>query len=279
MTNSLLTNTSAQVALQNLRSVNRDLAAVQNEVATGQSVSNARDNAAIYAVSQVIEADVRGFESISETLNLGESTVAVARTGAEQITDLLQDIRGLVVSAQEENVDRTAIQAGITENINQITSIVSSAQFNGLNLLENGATDVNILASLGRDATGAATTSTITISAQDLDTATGGGLAAVAAIDVDVADPSGALATIDAGIQTAIDAAAAFGAVERRLEVQDEFVSTLIDNLRAGAGALTDADLEAASARLQSLQVQQQLGVQALSIANQAPQVLLGLFN
>ena len=279
MTNSLLTNTSAQVALQNLRSVNRDLAAVQNEVSTGQSVSNARDNAAIYAVSQVIEADVRGFESISETLNLGESTVAVARTGAEQITDLLQDIRGLVVSAQEENVDRTAIQAGITENINQITSIVSSAQFNGLNLLETGAADVNILASLGRDATGAATTSTITITAQDLDTAAGGGLEAVAGIDVDVADPSGALAVIDTGIQTAIDAAAAFGAVERRLEIQDEFVSTLIDNLRAGAGALTDADLEAASARLQSLQVQQQLGVQALSIANQAPQVLLGLFN
>ncbi|MEL7490451.1 MAG: flagellin [Pseudomonadota bacterium] len=278
MTNSLLTNTSAFVALQNLRTVNRDLADVQNQISTGKSVSNARDNAAIFAVSSVIESDVRGFESISETLNLGTSTVAVARGAAEQITDLLTEIKGLVVSAQEDNVDRAKIQTGITETVNQITSIVNAAQFNGLNLIQNGATDVDVLASLDRASDGSVTASSITVAAQDLDTATGGGLAAVAAIDVDVADPSGALATIEAGIQTSIDAASAFGASQRRIEIQDEFVTGLIDNLRTGIGALTDADLEEASARLQSLQVQQQLGVQALSIANQSPQVLLGLF-
>ena len=278
MTNSLLTNTSAFVALQNLRTVNRDLAEVQNQISTGKSVSNARDNAAIFAVSSVIESDVRGFESISETLNLGSSTVAVARGAAEQITDLLTEIKGLVVSAQEENVDRAKIQANIGETVNQITSIVNAAQFNGLNLIQNGATDVSVLASLDRAGDGTVTASSITIAAQDLDTAAGGGLEAVAAIDVNVADPSAALATIETGIQTAIDAAAAFGASQRRVEIQDEFVTTLIDNLNSGIGALTDADLEEASARLQSLQVQQQLGVQALSIANQSPQILLGLF-
>ena len=386
----LTTNTSALVALQNLRTTNQSLDQVQNEIATGLKVSNARDNAAIFSISTVIESDARGFQAISDTLNLGISTVAVAREASESITDLLTEIKGLVVSAQEDNVDRDAIQNDVVQLRNQIDSIVNAAQFNGLNLLQ-GTGNVDVLASLDRDASGSVTASSISVQRQSLETtagaavagaltgstgANGGGDAAAAlvatgnnftlvaaggatagnvfevdidgrnfayevqtgdtvddigqglanlitdagltgiaatnaagtvtianttgstvAIDANANDGTGgglgglqsfnvstaagadaALTAIDGLIQTAVDAAAQFGSSQKRIEIQDNFVSDLIDNYRSGISALVDADLEAASARLQALQVQQQLNVQALSIANQSPQALLQLF-
>lgn len=386
----LSTNTSALVALQNLRTTNQSLERVQNEISTGRSVSNARDNAAIFSISTIIDSDARGFQAISDTLNLGTSTVAVAREAAETITDLLSEIKGLVVSAQEDNVDRDTIQTDVNQLRNQIDSIVNAAQFNGLNLLQGGG-GVDVLASLDRDASGAVTASSINVQRQSLETTagvavggalagstgvngagdsaaglvangnnftlvaaagategnvfevnidgrnfayevqagddandigqgianlitdagitgitatnasgtvtianatgstasieaeandgTGGGLGALQGIDVSTAaGADAALAEIDELIQVAVDAAAQFGSSQRRIEIQDEFVSNLIDNYRAGISALVDADLEAASAELQALQVQQQLNVQALSIANQSPQALLQLF-
>ena len=158
---SINNNSNATVALQNLRSVNKNLAAVQEQISTGKKISNAKDNASIFAISTVIKSDVEGFKKISDSLNLGSSTVAVARGAAEQVTNLLTTVKGLIVQAQESNVDRVKIQTDISQLRDQINSIVGAAQFNGLNLV-SGTGSVDFLASLDRDASGNVTSSSIT---------------------------------------------------------------------------------------------------------------------
>lgn len=420
---SILTNNGAMVALQTLKSINSNLTETQNAISTGKSVGTARDNAAVWAISKVMESDVKGFQGISDSLNLGESTVAVARNGAETVTDLLTEMKGKIVASQEQNVDRGKIQTDIVALKDQINAVVGAAQFNGLNLLSNrettaGSGTVNVLASLDRSSSGvsasdiavvkkdlgttassvtggtvanltAATTlnatqsSTLAVTtpiaagqiysiglagtdadsstftaadyttgttaadaqkimyiARDGDTAgdiakglaqafaiysaeegldtdvlnitatgsslnvtstatdatdtvaaridtltsptavtIGGGLEKLNDIDVSTdAGADSALVAIEFMIQNAIDSAASFGSAQGRIETQSNFISSLTDSLKSGIGTLVDADMEEASARLQALQVQQQLGVQALSIANQAPQSLLSLF-
>lgn len=204
---SILTNTSAMVALQTLKGVNTNLNQAQNEIATGKSVGSARDNAAVWAISKVMEADVKGFSAISDSLSLGESTVAVARKASETVTDLLTDIKKKIISAQEDNIDRGKLQTDIAGLRDQITSVVNSAQFNGLNLVNgsvadsinaNDRTGVDILASTDRDSGGKVTTRMIGVDAQNLSTTAGISLEATAlAVSTDggdegVIDPTGA---------------------------------------------------------------------------------------
>lgn len=514
---SILTNNSAMVALQTLKSINGDLAKTQSMISTGKEVGSARDNSAVWAISKVMESDVKGFKAISESLSLGSSSVAVARNGAETVTDLLVDMKEKIVAAQGENVDRTKLQADVDALTNQISSVVGAAQFNGLNMLK-GTDAVNVLSSLDRASDGTVSSANITVARQDLSTdagvygtgadlsanitaadganslagvagnqfsnagntmtialaattagasntynlqvagetvtftsaATGNtatsiadgitaalnaagieGISATAATgtitltslskfddvevnfsttdatatanvngggaggagagftgetiaarastltfsttagvaegdgyrasiggvnydyvagpgetfedvarglktvidgagianistnvkqdestgawilqidndsatdlaltdagaaggtatgglvgldNLDVTSDEGvaaALANIETYIDTTIDAAAEFGSSQGRIDTQAEFISNLTDSLKSGIGALVDADMEEASARLQALQVQQQLGVQSLSIANQAPQTILSLF-
>lgn len=487
---SILTNNSAMVALQTLKSINGDLSKTQSMISTGKDVASAKDNASVWAISKVMEADVKGFKGISDSLSRGESTVAVARQASETITDLLTDVKGKIVAAQEGNADeRSKIQTDITALTDQIKSVVGAAQFNGVNLL-SGDTDLNILSSLDRGNDGAVTAASIAVGAQDLsftDATFGAGDALVAptiavatvdsdAIELDVAiagtsdgtgegiaiingqeitfaegadalgtqanlinaindaeiegitavadgvanitiesevafgtttfelgagtsgltavaeadileraetavfgaapvaegdsyrislgannfeyvaaegdgmedivnglkaaiDADGnadistqvrenvsgqwelaidnggaaavtlasagnaedgvasgglkaletvsvesdetaaaALTAIEDLINTSINAASQFGSAQGRIETQGDFISKLTDGLKSGIGALVDANMEEASARLQALQVQQQLGVQSLSIANQAPQSILSLF-
>ena len=516
MNNTLLTNNSAMVALETLRGINKDLADVQAEISTGKSVSNAKDNAAIWAISTVMSTDIDSFKQISDSLNKGSATVGVARSAAESATNLITEMKELIVSAQDDlNADdRARIQADIDAKRDQIATTVRAAQFNGVNLVQ-GTEDVTFLASLDRQSDGTVDTSNINVGRQDLTTSAGvfgtslnnvesaafatvdasgtnGGTTDPAAgknlqftivaanansysltingtqlnytsdasattqeirdalaaqvnalgiegltVDTTVADeltlrnespftsitasatsdtPANLTATendavavpgadanavltlaqrattvdfsttaaieegrgfrltlggdsftyvagknettadIARGLKTAIDsasvdgvtaqvqydsvndvwslavddatggqalaivandgegtasgglfgldqisvataadaaaaldnietllgnsisAAAAFGSDQARIESQSEFVTQLSDALTSGVGTLVDADLEAASARLQALQVQQQLGTQALSIANQSPQSLLSLF-
>lgn len=169
---SILTNVGAMVALQNLQSINNSLVDTQNEISTGKSISDAKDNSAIWAISKVMESDVAGFQKISDSLALGESTVAVARQAAETVTDLLTEMKGMIVSAQEDNVDRAKIQNDVAALREQIISVVSAAQFNGLNLVDGTTTQTTVLSSLDRDNTGTVTASHITVNGQDL--ATGG---------------------------------------------------------------------------------------------------------
>ncbi|WP_400085208.1 flagellin [Yoonia sp. R78084] len=509
---SILTNNSAMVALQTLKSINNDLSKTQSMISTGKDVASAKDNSAVWAISKVMESDVKGFKAISESLSLGESSVAVARNGAETVTDLLNNMKEKIVAAQGENVDRTKLQSDVKAISDQIASVVGAAQFNGLNML-SGTQSVNILSSLDRSSDGTVAPSNITVDRQDLSTdagvygtgatladnvttTLGGNLAAdgtgdafsnganileatvagtivagqtynfqiagetvsftttttatddlaaglTAAINaagieditadvtasvisisstskfddvevntsgngaatfalqangvtaaaattntqtinaraselafsttagvsegdsyrasiggvsydyiagpnetfedvarglktvidgagienistrvtqdeatgawilqidndgaaqtltddgaaggtatgglvgldkLDVTTDEGvaaALANIETYIDTTIDAAASFGSSQGRIETQSDFISKLTDSLRSGIGALVDADMEETSARLQALQVQQQLGVQSLSIANQAPQTILSLF-
>lgn len=276
---SILTNNSAMVALQTLQSVNSNLAKTQDMISTGKAVATAKDNSAIFAISKVMESDVSGFKAVSDALSLGESTVAVASAGAEQITNILNDIKEKVVAATGENVDHAKIQNDVDELVNQVTSIIGASQFNGANLLNSAGGDVTVLASLDRDAAGAVTASNITVASVDFEASLVGTTAILDDIDVSTATAADtSLAAIETHIQTAVDGAAALGASARRLSDQNEFVSKVSDAIKSGIGALVDADLEEASARLQALQVQQQLATQSLSIANQAPQAILSLF-
>lgn len=166
---SILTNNSAMVALETLRGINKDLAMVQSEISTGKKVSSAKDNAAIWAISTVMSTDVESFKQIQDSLNLGNSSVGVARSASEQVTSVLQDMKELIVSAQEENVDRSKIQTDISALRDQIGSIVGAAQFNGLNLIDGSSTDdVSVLASLDRASNGTVSASYINVARADL---------------------------------------------------------------------------------------------------------------
>ena len=278
---SILTNNSAMVALQTLKSINGDLSKTQSMISTGKEIASAKDNSAIWAISKVMESDVAGFKAISDSLSLGESTVAVASAGAEQIVETLKEMKQLAVAAQSENVDFTKIQADMDEKAAQVASIVAASQFNGANLLAtdvdgNGGTGLNVLSSLDRVGTAAPTPTLITVDSVDFeaDVDLVGNLTAI----TDTATAATALGELETFLTTAIDGAAALGASAKRIDSQNTFVSKLSDALKSGIGTMIDADMEEASARLQALQVQQQLGVQSLSIANQAPQTILSLF-
>lgn len=217
---SILTNNSAMVALQTLKSVNSNLQQTQSEISTGKSVSSAKDNSAVWAISKVMESDVKGFKGIQESLSLGESTVAVARNASETVTDLLTDIKSKIVSAQEENVDREKIQTDITALTEQIKSVTGAAQFNGLNLV-SGTEDVNILSSLDRSGSGDVTASNITVSRQDLGTGkgtygstavTGTDLTALGSVNGGASGTSGAQAGLNAQIQITEGSSTGFAA-------------------------------------------------------------------
>ncbi|MEP6019333.1 MAG: flagellin [Paracoccaceae bacterium] len=277
---SINTNNGAMVALQTLKQVNKDLSSTQNQISTGREINSAKDGSAIWAISKVMEADVAGFKTISDSLSVGEATIAVASAGAEQIVSVLEDMKTLAVSANSETADFTKIEAEMAEKQAQITSIIGASQFNGANLLAtdvdgSGATGLTVISSLNRVGSGAPTIATIDVATTDLEANLDvAGRTAIA----DVATAATALGEIEGFLETAINGAASLGASSKRVDDQSEFIGKLTDAMKSGIGALVDADMEEASARLQALQTQQQLGIQALSIANQAPQSILSLF-
>lgn len=282
---SILTNNSAIVALQTLKSINSNLAKTQDEISTGKSVSTAKDSAAIWAISKVMETDRSAFKSIQSNLNVAEATIATARNGAEQISDLLREMKDLAIGAASDTADFSKIQADISVKKDQITSIINASQLNGVNLLKeepiSGQTSFTVLGSLDRtNGTAATAAAQIVVTALDFETSmdfTAGAAGEVTEI-TDRATAITALGEIEALIDIAISGAADLGAAGKRVTDQSNFVGKLADSLTKGIGALVDADMEAASARLQALQTQQQLGIQSLSIANQAPSAILSLF-
>ncbi|TNJ47458.1 flagellin [Phaeobacter sp. B1627] len=279
---SILTNNGAMVALQTLQSVNQNLTDTQNAISTGKEIETAKDNAAVWAISKTMESDIASFEAIEDGLAMGDATVAVASAGAEQIVEKLVEIKELIVSAQAENVDHDKIQTDIDSKVDQIESIISAAQFNGANLLtstiDGTATEMGVLASLDRVGAGGTVTSTdITISAQGFDSSLD--LAADLTSISDTDSAASALAEIETFLQTAISGAAALGAASARIDDQAMFVASLVDSMTLGVSTMTDTNMEESSARLSALQTQQELAVQSLGIANEAPQALLQLFN
>lgn len=401
---SILTNTSAMAALQSLKATNSSLAKAQDEITTGLKISGARDNASTWAIAQTMRSDVASFKQVSDSLNASIAAVGTGVDAAEQISDLLTQMKAKVTASMAAGADTTTIQTDINALTAQMQSIVDAAAINGLNFVGSSA-GADVLSSLTRDSTGAQSASFITVAGYDLSTGTvgtargafaganftaaaGGDLLAFsvdagaaapetvtldatnfavgdklsitvgnkttsytitqadldattpedviavklkAAVDamgvagfsldydssapgeiivnndgtdavdqnvafqlkpansgglstltnIDVSSAAGraaALGAVSTAADTVNDAAAGLGSAQARLEAQAGFISKLTDNFTTSIGAMVDADMEEASARLTALQTQQQLGIQSLSIANQTPQTILSLF-
>ncbi|KIC32988.1 flagellin N-terminal helical domain-containing protein [Leisingera sp. ANG-S5] len=266
---SILTNNGAMVALQTLKSVNNNLEETQNQISTGKEVGMAKDNSAVWAISKTMESDIQAYEAVGDALNFGEATVAVASSGMEQIVETLKEMRELAVAGVSQNVDHAKIEADLAKKKEQIDSIIDSASFNGANLLDTAVTSqLDVLGGIS------ATADVITVSAID----TGASLSTGTISALTSANADDVLTQIEALLTFAIDSAAQLGADSNRLSDQNDFVSKLTDSLKSGVSTMADTNMEEASARLKALQTQQQLAVQSLSIANQAPQTLQQLF-
>lgn len=281
---SILTNNGAMVALRTLGSVNDDLEMTQTAISTGKEIGSASDNAAVWAISKTMESDVAGFEAIEDGLAVGEATVAVASAGAEQIVEKLTEIKELIVSAQSETTDHATVQDDIDSKVAQVTAIIGAAQFNGANLLKEEIdgtnTQLGVLASLDREGAGSGGTITaveITVASVGFDSSLDLASPNLTTI-TDTASAGSALTEIEGFLQTAIAGAAELGASSARLSDQSEFVSNLVDSMTLGISAMTDTDMEEASARLTALQTQQELAIQSLTIANEGPSTLMQLF-
>jgi flagellin len=271
---SVNTNRGAMVALQTLNSTNRDLVKTQNAVSTGLKVATAKDNGAIWAVANKMRSDVSAYDRVLESNSTAQSRVDVAIAAGESIMELLNEMKGKALAASQPGLStaaQTAFNADFVQLRDQVTSIVANATFDGSSMV--AAAPVAAV-SLGDSAGG----NSITVAGASL--ALGGATVTVTATSTIT---TAALATTALGLANAsIDLLgtqlATWGAGAKRLDAHNRFVSKLQDSLTAGVGAMTDADLSKESARLQALQVKQQLGVQALSIANGSAQTALSLF-
>lgn len=266
---SVNTNQGAFIALQSLNQTNRGLAQTQNRINTGLAVSGAADGASTFAIAQGLRADVGGLNAVQGSLDRSISAVDVALNASESISALLIDLRETATSAADPGLDagsRTALEDEFKQVLNQIDSIIASAEFNGTNMISSAATSVVAIDGSGN--------SVFSVSGSDLSGMT-------ATIQSTFASATSAASTV-ARIETAATSLngllSNLGAGQNRLELQSEFTSALRDTLEVGIGNLVDADLARESANLQALQVRQQLGLQALGIANQAPGAILSLF-
>ena len=268
---SINTNTGAMIALASLNATNKRLDQVQLRVSTGFKVNGAKDDASTFAIAQNMRAEIKGLDAISLSIANGISVTDVAIAGTESISDLLVEMKAKAIQANQSSLNAAQSQAldlDYQSMLEQLNTIVSSAQFNCINLLNNTlATDVAIL--IKTDGT------TTTVSRSDLRTST----LNIAATEIGtLAGAQASLSLLDAAMNTVNLALAKLGSDFRKLDVQEIFTIKLQDVLRSGVGNLVDADLARESAQLQSLQIQQQLAVQALSIANANPQIILSLF-
>ena len=270
---SILTNTGAMTALQTLTTTNKNLEATQSQISTGKKVATAQDNASSWSIAKTMQSDVSSLSKVKEGLVSASAMVGTARSAAEQISDMFSEIKDKVAQAQQPDADTAKIQADVDGLTQSIADVANAAQYNGINFVGAGGANQDVLTGINRDGAGVVTAQTTTVAAVDLDALAGSGAAGT--FDVTVA---GTLDAVDTALDSTNAAAAGFGTTQNQIERQSEFVSSQVDALKTGVGALVDANMEEASARLTALQTQQQLGVQALSIANQAPQNILSLF-
>jgi len=263
------------IALQNLNQTNSDLQQVQQRINTGLAVSSAKDNGGVFAIAQSMRSDVAGYKSVSQSLDLAASTVDVALAAGEAISDLMVEMKEKALAGADTSLD-TAARSALNEDFkalrDQLDTIVDNAEFNGTNLIDGSQTP-GITALANADGSN-------TVDVDDENFSLGGSivtLAATASFNT-AAAASGLVGTIETSLDNLNSSLARLGTGAKALEVHKTFVGQLSDALEKGIGNLVDADLAKESARLQSLQVKQQLGTQALSIANSAPSSVLGFF-
>lgn len=271
---SVNTNTGAMIALQYLNKTTSELNAAQNHINSGLKIATAKDNGAIFAIAQNMRGDVSAFHAVSDSLNRAISATDVAMNAGQAVSDLLVEMKGKAVAAADASLD-TASRNALSEDFealrDQVTNILENATFNGVNLVDGTSTSLTALISADGG-------STITIDGEDMSLSgsivtisTTGSLSSASAA-------STMIDTINTSLENVNAALARLGSKSKQISIQNEFISKLIDTLNGGIGNLVDADLATESAKLQSLQVKQQLGVQALAIANSAPAIALSLF-
>jgi flagellin len=275
MSFSVNTNVGAMTALQYLNQTQGQLSQVQSAINSGLKVADAKDNGAIYAIAQNQRGSVAGYQSVLNSLNNGSSAVDVALSAGQSISDLLIQMKQQALSAADPSLDtasRQALNANFNALLGQITTIVNNAEFNNFNLVNGSTNSIQCLAS--SDGTRRVTTqaenmslsgSIVTVTSTASISTQSKASALVSAIQTSLTNVDSALAKLSAGAA--------------KFSIQATFTQKLSDTLTQGIGNLVDANMAQESAQLQSLQVKQQLGIQALSIANQAPQSILSLFH
>ncbi len=271
---SVNTNVGAMIALQNLNSTSSELMNTQTRISTGLKVASAKDDGAAYAIAQTQRATVSSLDAVKDSLSRGSSVVDVAMSAGSSVSDMLTQLKEKALAASDTSLDttsRTALNADFASIRDQVTKTLSNATFNGINLV-NG-TNSTITALANSDGSGK-----ITVSGQDM--SLGGSIVTLsAAAGFSTATSAAALlTTIDTSINNVSASLASLGTSSKALENHASFVGKLQDSIQAGIGNLVDADMAKESAKLQALQTKQQLGVQALSIANQSTGTVLALF-
>ncbi len=272
--NSVNTNNGALIALQNLNKSNSELSEVQNRINTGKKVNSAKDNGATWAIAQNMRSKVGALDAVKESLSRAQSTIDVAMSAGEQVSDLLTQMKQKALAASDTSLDttsRTSLAEDFKALRDQIGKVVSNASFNGINMIKTGGTTIAALANDDGS-------SKLTVAAQSL--ALGGANVTVsaAATFTSASTASAMIATVNTAITNVSTALTKLGTGSKSLDAHLGFIGKLQDSLEAGIGNLVDADLAKESARLQALQTKQQLGIQALSIANSSSSSLLSLF-
>lgn len=302
---SIKTNSSAMTALRALQVTSASLEQTQNRISTGYKVANATDNAAYWSIATTMRSDNKALSTVQDALGLGAAKIDVTYTGLSSGIDVIDEIKSKLVAAREPGVDRTKIQDEISELQEQLLAISESSSFSGENWLsvDSSAADYqstkSVVSSFTRNSTGVAV-QTIDIDTTKLElfdandqsgildsefTTTGAGAVTVSVTTIDItaagiddADIDDFISNVDAKLALMTTAASDIGAAKKRVSTQMDFVTNLMDSIERGVGTLVDADMSRESTRLQALQTQQQLGIQALSIANSASQNILSLF-
>jgi len=269
--NSINTNVGAQIALQTLDATNSALQQAQNEVSTGLAIAQPSDGGAIWSIAQGQRAQVTALGSVTDSLNRASSALDVAVSAGQQISDLLNQLQATALNATDSSLtttNRDSLNSQYKSLLNQITQTVGQATFNGANLIKSGAATILALASADGKTTLSVPAQNLSLSGLSI-SGTSLGTASLA---------STALSDVTTAINTANNDLAVLGTSQNAVSTTLTFTSNLSNALTQGIGSLVDADVAAESATLQSLQTKQQLGVQALSIANSSSSVLLSLF-
>ena len=274
MSFSVITNNGANTALEYLTATQSQLASTQNAINSGLKVADARDNGAVFAIAQNQRASVAGYTSVINSINNGTSSIDVALSAGQSISDLLIQLKTAALSASDSSLDtasRQALNANFTALRDQITTIVKNAVFNGFNLVDGSTTQITALAS-------ADGSRRITTQAQNL-SLSGSIVTLKSTATISTQSKASALvSTIQTSLTNVNSALAKLSSGAAKFSIQATFAQKLSDTLTQGIGNLVDANMAQESAQLQALQVRQQLGIQALSIANQSPQSILSLF-
>ena len=310
MTSSILTNNSAMTALQNLAATQKSLTQTQAQISSGLAVANASDNAAYWSISTSMKSDVSALGAVTNALNLGASVLNTATSAMSSVENILKQMKADIVTAQTSGTNATQVQSDITAQQQSLVAVMNSASFNGVNLLDSSTSTTKIIDSFSRNASGTTTTGSLSVSTSGIalgGSGSAGGLLGASLLVTSAAGSTsstggpGAFTTtsllgfsispsttstdlntlataIDQAITNVTAAGATLGQYTTTVNNQLTFTSSLSDSLTSGVGSLVDADMNVASTRLQALQTQQQLGIQALSIANQNSQLILKLF-